>query len=121
MHPFWAVRRLTDIELQKEKDEVRDKMKKTGASLRMPEFNCELVSHTHTVCHIAGFDGQNMSSTRFISLPCISNVRALEAGEELILRHVPRAKVKKEKKRTWQDEQKDLDRNAAKKPKQGKL
>ena len=121
LHPFWAVRRLTDIELQKEKDEVRDKMKKTGASLRMPEFNCELVSHTHTVCHIASFDGQNMSSTRFISLPCISNVRALEAGEELILRHVPRAKVKKEKKRTWQDEQRDLDRNAAKKPKIGKL
>ena len=46
LHPFWAVRRLTDTELQKEKDEVRDKMKKTGASLRMPEFNCELVSHT---------------------------------------------------------------------------
>ena len=81
----------------------------------VPRFNCELVTQTHTVCHIA--NGQNMSSTRFISLPYISNVGDLVAGEELIMRHVPRTKTKKEKKRDWRDEQKNLDKNAAKKQK----
>ena len=121
MHPFWAVRRLTDTELQKEKDQVLEQMKKTGASLLVPKFICELVTQTHTVCHIAGTNGQNMSSTRFISLPYIANVGDLVAGEELIMRHVPRTKIKKEKKRVWQDEQKNLDRKnldkTAKKPK----
>ena len=117
LHPFWAVRRLTDADLEKEKVQVLAEIKRTGEKLHVPVFNCELENKSHTVCHIVCANGKNMNSTRFINVPHITNFKELVAGEELIMRHVHRAKRKKETKRGWREEQRFLEKNASKKQK----
>ena len=75
--------------------------------MRIPVFNCELVTKIHTACNIATPGGQNLTSTTFVTVPYICNVKDVVEGEELIVRHVARAKTKKvENKRTWRDEAK---------------
>jgi hypothetical protein len=82
-------------------------MKKTGETLIIPVFNCELVTQIHTACNIATPRGQNLTSTKLVHVPYICNVKDVVGGEELIVRHVARAKTKKvENKRTWRDEAK---------------
>jgi hypothetical protein len=100
MHPFWAVRRITDTALQQEKDQVTMQIKKTGESLRISDFNFELVTQVHTDVHIAIVGGQNLTSTTFVHAPYICNVKDVVEGEELIVRHVVRAKTKKVEKQS---------------------
>ena len=94
LHPFWAVRRITDTALQQEKDQVTMQMKKTGETSRIPVFNCELVTQIHTACNTATPWGQNLTSTTNVHVPYICNVKDVVEGEELIVRHVARAKNK---------------------------
>ena len=61
-----------------------------------------------------------MTSTRFITVPYICNVKDVVEGEELIVRHVARVKPKKAQKRGWQDvfkKEEDEEKKKAKKPK----
>ena len=66
LHPFWAVRRITDTALQQEKDQVTMQMKKTGDKFIIPVFKRELVTQTCTTCNIAPVGAQSLASTRFV-------------------------------------------------------
>ena len=83
MHPFWAVRRITDAALRREKT--------IGNTESVPDFNCKIVNKVHTVVDIATVGDQNLTSTRLITVPYITNVKDVLEGEELIVRHYPRA------------------------------
>ena len=86
----------------------------------MPAFNCEIVTKVSTAVHIS-VGVQNVTSTRFITVPYICNVKDVVEGEELIVRHVGRAKTKKEpKKRCWRDVDKQEDAEAKKQAKKQK-
>ena len=102
LHPFWGVRRLTTDQLQTERDQLTQKMKQSGAKFKLPSFNCEIVTKTFNAVHIAAMGKQNLTSTRFINVPHITNVKDLDEGDELIIRHVPRTKQTVLKKRNWQ-------------------
>ena len=78
-------------------------MKTTGEKLRVPNFNCEIETKVHMVVAIAAVGRQNVTSTRFITVPYICNVKDVVEGEELIVRHVARVKTKKVQKRGWRD------------------
>jgi hypothetical protein len=44
-----------------------------------------------------------LASTRFVTVPFICNFKDVVAGEELIMRHVFRAKTKKVENISWRD------------------
>ena len=120
LHPFWGVRRITDTALQQEKDRVTTQIKATGEKLRVPEFNCEIVTKVSTAVHISVVGVQNVTNTRFITVPYICNFKDVVEGEELILRHVVLAKTKKAPKRDWRDMDKQEVAAANKKAKKSK-
>ena len=47
--------------------------------------------------------GTDYDQHRFVIVPYICNVKDVVEGEELIVRHVARAKTKKVENRTWRD------------------
>ena len=112
MHPFWAVRRITDAALRREKT--------IGNTESVPDFNCKIVNKVHTVVDIATVGDQNLTSTRLITVPYITNVKDVLEGEELIVRHYPRATIKKASKPNWRDVGKEEEAQAKKKAKQQK-
>ena len=81
----------------------------------MPEFNCEIVTKVHPAMCIASLGEEAASSTRFVSVPFMTNVKDVVKGEELICELTASAKLKKATKRTWQDQQNDLIAEAKKK------
>ena len=114
MHPFWAVRRLTPQQLDKEVEACikRNKIAVAEVQAIMPSFNCELEDHTHSSVNIATV-GLCVLCTRTIKVPYLTNSKALAKGEELILPHVVEAKEKQQVKRTWRDVRKDeMERSA---------
>ena len=119
LHPFWGVRRITADALQLEKDQVvkQNKNCQKGEWIRLPSFNCEFKDQVYTAVHIASVGQQNLTSTRFISVPILTNFKDLVVGEELLVRHVARAKVKKTTKISWRDVAKQEEVEQKKKPK----
>ena len=121
MHPFWAVRRITNAKLQEERQAILLDIQRTGERKNVPEFNCEIVTKVHPAMCIASLGEKPVSSTRFVSVPFMTNVKDVVKGEELICELTAIAKPKKATKRTWQDQQKDLiadaKKNAKAKPK----
>ena len=103
MHPFWAVRRISNAKLQDERKAVVDEIRKTKAKLNVPEFNCEIVTKVHPTMCIASVGAQSVTSTRFVSVPFITNVKDVVQGEELICELLAPPKTKKEAKRNWRD------------------
>ena len=91
MHPFWAARRITDAELRQEQNQALTRMTRTGETLRLPNFNCAIVTKVHTKLDIATVGDQNLTSTGLITVPYITNVKDVLEGEDLIVRHYPRA------------------------------
>ena len=86
----------------------------------MPIFNREIVPKVHTAVAIAAVGGQNVTSTRFITVPYICNSKDVVEGEELIVRHAARVKIKKVQKRGWRDvakQEEDVEKKKAKKQK----
>ena len=78
------MRRITADALQHEKDQLVKQIKNTGERIRLPAFNCEIKEQVHTAVHIASVGQQHLTSTRFITVPIITNVKDLVAGEELL-------------------------------------
>ena len=78
---------------------------------KIPAFNCHFVTRNHNCVALAEVGDQALASTRWICLQYMSNAKELAEGDELILQHHPRyPKEKKRKIITWQDSQKELDR-----------
>ena len=115
LNPFWAVRRMTADDMQREKDDIAKEMRTNGDYIRIPAFNCNFVTRNHNCVALAEVGDQALASTRWISLQYISNAKELAEGDELILQHHPRyLKEKKRKIISWQDCQKELDRKKQK-------
>ncbi len=99
MHPFWAVRRLTEKQLQQAKvDTPKDKM--------APRFNCELLMRSMSVVCISSVSGECYNRTRLIDMPFLSNSIPLEEGEELLLEIAATTNKQTIAKRTWRDAEK---------------
>ena len=108
MHPFWAVRRLTQNQL----DVCNTKVKPDQLRRR---FNCELeLKSQSVVClSVGSTSNTNCNRTRLIEVPFMTNSVPLEEGEELILR-IEEKKQPTPKKRSWRDEVKDAERQSKK-------
>ena len=90
LHPFWAARKITSEALQQEKYQIAKQMKQTGEKHKMPQFNCQFVIRVHNIPSIAEVGDRPLNSTRFISVPYITNTKELARGDELIVQHFPR-------------------------------
>ena len=97
------MRRISDAALQAERHTVLAEIRSTGPSRNVPEFNCEIVTKVHPTMCIASIGAQSVTSTRFISVPFITNVKDVVQGEELICELVARPKPKKVAKINWRD------------------
>ena len=94
MIPYWAIRRLTEKDMHKEQTEW-----KAESGKPYPSFNCDMVKRTVTDS-LLGHHASNR--TRVIDVPFVTNVKPLEAGEELLLKIEPKEpKAKETAKRTW--------------------
>ena len=105
MHPFWAVRRLTDKQLQVAT------IAKQPTDLA-PRFNCELQTKSLSCVTIATLDGKCCNRTRILEVPFLTNSMDLEKGEELVMQLIEKAK-KAAPKRSWRDAEKDLEKDLA--------
>ena len=109
MHPFWAVRRLSQQQLEKERSE-------TKAGNWLPRFTCEVrYFELSNVCVYARIACGN--TTRNCTVPFITNIDKLEEGEELILEVAHKEKKQKPKARTWRQVEEEAQKSAAKSPK----
>ena len=84
LHPFWALRRIPSSKLEEEQKAVLEDIRKTGQQRNVPAFNCEIVSKVHPTMCIASMGTQSVTSTRYVTMPFITNVKAVGRGEELI-------------------------------------
>lgn len=105
MHPFWAVRRLTEKQLQQLKVHLQGKR----IDQRPPRFNCDLQVKTLSVVTMASVAGNCFNRTRILEMPFMVNTGPLEEGEELIYEIKEKAK-KAAPKRSWKDADKDQER-----------
>ena len=110
MNPFWAVRRLTQKQLEQE---AQAWTPETGKP--RPRFNCELETQTLSVVTLAAVRGAHKSDkainrTKMLDVPFLTNNVALVENEELILEVEPPKKEQKGKKRTWRDAVKEDDK-----------
>ena len=107
MHPFWAVRRMTEQQLNLLKLQA-------PKNKPAPRFNCELVVKTLSVVAICSVDGQCYNRTRIMEAPFLTNSIDLMEEEELFLEVEPPAKKTSTKKRTWRDAEKDEEKQQQK-------
>jgi len=113
MHPFWAVRRLTPEQLDKDVEACikRNKTAVAGKQEAIPSINCELEEQVHSFVHIATVGQCVVNCTRLIKVPFLTNIKALKKGEELLLSLVVQVKEKRAVKRTWRDVSKEEQQN----------
>ena len=98
LHPFWVVRRLTQQQLQKERNEV-----KPGEW--SPRFTCAIeYFDISEVCVYTMAECDNR--TKSFKVPFITITDAMGEGEELILKSNGKD-TKTGKKRTWRDVEKE--------------
>ena len=76
----------------------------------MPEFNCEIVSKVHPTMCIASMGTQSVTSTRFVIMPFITNVKDVVLGEELICELAKLEKPQKKRKIIHQEVRKEEER-----------
>jgi hypothetical protein len=105
MHPFWAVRRLNEKQLQ---TEVQAWKPETGKP--RPRFNCELRMKPLSAVVLGIINERSLNRTRLLKVPFLINHVELVKNEELILEVLPMKKKETIKKRTWRDEVKDDER-----------
>ena len=101
LHPFWAVRRLSAEQLEKE-NENKASLKNGVAKT----FNCELITREFTVCHVGVFQSDSASLTVAVSLPILTNSRNIALGEELLLEVGQTKAAPKRKVSTWKEDTK---------------
>ena len=114
--PCWAVQRITNDALKQEREQILKEMKTTGEKQKLPQVNSQTVTCVHKCLAMDGVGEQPLTSTRWITVPYITNSKDLEEGDELIVQHVPRVqKHKRDKRKThWKYAQKDLDKKGQK-------
>ena len=98
MHPFWAVRRLTETQLQQERMKAKEDKSRI---MPLPRFNCEIEYKNTSVVCIAAVGGQCFNRTRILQTPYLTNTEYLIKGDELLLEIHERVK-KDAPKRSWQ-------------------
>jgi hypothetical protein len=108
MHPFWAVRRMTEKMLIQEKAELE--AKPLGHGLQIPRFNCEIHMMTLSQTNMGLADKKLMNQTRLFEAPFLTNTTPLEKGEELILKITEKVTNKPDKKRNWRDAANEADK-----------
>ena len=98
MHPFWAVRRLTETQLQQERLKAKEDKSRI---MPLPRFNCEIEYKNTSIVCIAAVGGQCFNRTRILETPYLTNSECLLKGEELLLEIHERVK-KDGPRRSWQ-------------------
>ena len=102
LHPFWAVRRMTREDLEKE------------SSAQVPlAFNAELVEVEYTVMSLGAFQQDNVGITLAVKVPMMTNTVDLEPGQELIMEAAPKNK-KVKRPISWKNDHKNQARAKAK-------
>ena len=102
MHPFWAVRRLTQKQLLIEQEKwAATKFPTKGIR---PCFNCELKVMTLSAVNIGSYNKRSVTRTRMLDVPLLVNRAPLQEKEELILEIETKEKKVVQKKRTWKDD-----------------
>ena len=94
LHPFWAVQRLTADELSK-----RNFHEKTDH-----EFNIALTEKDYNVVTVGSLGGQSVSMTTTVTVPIMTNTKAVATGDELLMEIAPRLAVAKRKAPNWKDD-----------------
>ena len=95
MHPFWAVQRLTQQELQRKAAD--------GPRSRSLAFNAELVQQEFNVVAVGKYNNESATITIQVLVPIMTNRIAIEQGHQLIMEHVPAVTGKKRTEKTWKD------------------
>ena len=93
LHPYWAVQRITTDDLKK----------KNARQTHAQTFNVALKEKQYNVVTVGEVGGNSVSMTMIVSLPMITNERALVAGEELLMEVAPKAPQKR-KVTSWKDD-----------------
>jgi len=107
MNPFWAVRRMTLVEL------ATENKTNEGSPLR---FNCAPKVHQMSAVNVGIVEHDMGNTTRTFDVPFITNTTNLKKGEELIL-EIGGAKAKAKNKvaeRGWKDELKAITKHRKK-------
>ena len=99
MHPFWAVRRLTEIQLDREIARA-----KTNEKLLLPRFNCAIEYHVFSSVNVGVVNKDALNITRMCHVPFLTNQLEIEEGEELILKADEKPKIiAAHARRTWKE------------------
>ena len=96
MHPFWAVDRMIRKQLQVA--EAKRVALNTGEPAR--DFNCKLKVQSFSSTSNGVLGLRNMSTTRVMDLPVLTNHHAVQQGQELLLEIDEKAE-KEKRPRTW--------------------
>ena len=105
MHPFWAVRRLTEAQLKMEQATFTD----TTGKLK-PRFNCRLEECAISNVIIAAPKDNCLNLTRTITIPFLTNSMPLQNGEEFIIEVAAKKAAASQHKRNWRDAMRETDR-----------
>ena len=103
MHPFWAVRRITQKQLTRE----------VALEQKQLRFNCRMEVQNVSCVSIGVVRSQSLNTTRMYEIPFLTNAVDLDEGEELIM-EVSEKKKENRGKRTWKDAWKDEEKEKAK-------
>ena len=98
MHPFWAVRRMTQKQLAREVALAAEG--KYHGTMR-PRFNCGTEAITLSCVTVGVVRSETVNTTRVFDVPFLTNTVDLEEGEELILEVREKSRAKEQQKRTW--------------------
>jgi hypothetical protein len=112
MHPFWAVRRMTQKQLAREA--IVDTAGQVPPRLP-PRFNCKLQMEVMTMVIVGVVKDRSLGTTRLCEVPFLTNTLELEEGEELFLEVHDKAVKKEPPKRTWKHAFKELETQEKKK------
>jgi hypothetical protein len=93
LHPYWAVRRATAAQLKHEEA-------KGNASAK---FNCVTIEKQFSTVCVGAFGGESVSATAMVSVPLITNDKAIKAGDELVI-EVREKAIEGKRKETWKDD-----------------
>ena len=112
MHPFWAVRRITQQQLDKEIEACirRNKTAVAGTEWPIPSFNCEFQRYSQSQVNIATVGNTSVTGSRLVHVPILTNCKALVKGEELLMQLTVVVKKKQQQKRTWREVRKEEQR-----------
>ena len=106
MHPFWAVRRVDDDQLQVERQsQQKDKALLEGI---LPLFNAVFIEKEFSCVAVGAFGEKSLSVPYKVTVPMITNSCSVPKGSELLL-HIPKMSTKKKDANVdWKKQQREL-------------